>query len=52
MIQRAEMWARDQDAISMMLDMLRANEPALALYTAMGYEDHGALLLKRQIGPG
>lgn len=35
-----------------MLDMLRVHEPALALYTPLGYEDHGALPLKRHIGPG
>lgn len=52
LMQRAETWARDQGATSMMLDMLRANEQALALYTALGYEDHGAFLLKRIIGPG
>ncbi|MFP4552534.1 MAG: N-acetyltransferase family protein, partial [Actinomycetota bacterium] len=47
LMQRAEEWACDHGATSLMLDMLRANEPALALYTALGYEDHGALLLKR-----
>jgi ribosomal protein S18 acetylase RimI-like enzyme len=52
LMQRAETWARDQGATSLMLDMLRANEQALAFYTALGYEDHGALLLKRHIDPG
>lgn len=51
LMERAESWAHDQDASSLMLDMLRANEPALALYTRLGYQDHGALLLKRHIGP-
>jgi GNAT superfamily N-acetyltransferase len=51
LMQRAETWARDQGASSLMLDMLRANESALAFYTALGYEDHGALLLKRHLGP-
>ncbi len=50
LMQRAEKWARGQGATSLMLDMLRANKPALAFYTALGYEDHGALLLKRHIG--
>jgi hypothetical protein len=35
-----------------MLEMLHANEPALAFYATLGYEDHGALLLKRHIGRG
>lgn len=52
LMKRAETWAHDHGATSLILDMLRANEPALALYTALGYEDHGALLLKRHIGPG
>ena len=51
LMRRAETWARDQGATSLMLDMLRANEPAVAFYTALGYEDHGALLLKRHLGP-
>lgn len=49
LMQSAETWARDQGATSLMLDMLRANEPALAFYTELGYEDHGALLLKRHV---
>lgn len=52
LMQQAETWAREQGAASLMLDMLRANEPALALYTTLGYEDHGALLLKRHISLG
>lgn len=52
LMQRAETWARGQGATSLMLDMLRVNEPALAFYTALGYEDHGALLLNRHIEPG
>jgi GNAT superfamily N-acetyltransferase len=52
LMQRAETWARDQGAISLMLDMLRANEPALTFYTTLGYEDHAALLLKRHISLG
>lgn len=52
LMQRAEAWARDQGATSLVLDMLRANEPAVAFYAALGYEDHGALLLKRHISPG
>jgi GNAT superfamily N-acetyltransferase len=47
LMQRAETWAHDQGATSLMLDMLRANEPALAFYNALGFEDHGALLLRR-----
>ena len=52
LMQRAETWARDQGATTVMFEMLRANEPAVAFYTALGYEDHGALLLKRHIEPG
>lgn len=52
LMQRAEEWARDQGATSLVLDMLRANKPAVAFYAALGYEDHGALFLKRHIGPG
>jgi ribosomal protein S18 acetylase RimI-like enzyme len=52
LMQRAEERARDHGATSLMLDMLRANEPALAVYTALGYEDHGAMLLKRHISSG
>lgn len=52
LMQRAETWARDQGATSLMLDMLRTNKPAVAFYAALGYEDHGALLLKRHIEPG
>lgn len=52
LMQRAELWARDQGATSLMLDMLRANKPAVAFYKTLGYEDHGALLLKRHIDPG
>lgn len=52
LMHRAEAWARDQGATSLVLDMLRANESAAAFYAALGYEDHGALLLKRHISPG
>lgn len=46
LMQHAEVWARDQGADYLMLDMLRANESALAFYRTLGYEEHGALLTK------
>lgn len=49
LMRRAEAWARGHGAENLMLDMLRANEQAAAFYRALGYEDHGALLLKRHI---
>jgi len=52
LMQTAEAWARDQGAVNLILDMLRSNQPAMAFYGALGYEEHGALLLKRGIAPG
>lgn len=48
---KAEEWAREHGATGMMLDMLPANASAMAFYQALGYEDQGALLLKRRLEP-
>lgn len=49
LMRRAEGWAAEQGCTGVMLDMLRANGVALAFYRNLGYEDHGALLVKRPI---
>lgn len=49
LMHRAEEWATEQGCSGVMLDMLGANEPALAFYRGLGYEDFGMLLVKRQL---
>lgn len=51
LMETAESWALENEVDMLMLDMLRANEPALAFYTSLGYEEHGALLVKRHVAP-
>lgn len=46
LMEQAESWALSQGADYLMLDMLRANESAAAFYRALGFEDHGVLLVK------
>ncbi|MGH8936512.1 MAG: GNAT family N-acetyltransferase [Acidimicrobiia bacterium] len=51
LMQQAESWAYYHGADGVILDMLRANEAALAFYRSLGYDDLGALMLKRRSEP-